>query len=223
MKKLLFYICTFFLISACTTVVPSNHIANKNKLQTNDDLNLKNVAGTNLKPVTIAFKRMQLKDIVSGMADQLLTSFPKDELSESIVITSLVDLDDYTQTDKLGRILSEQFMHELHIRKFTVIDHKVSESIRVLPKGDFALTREINHLNPLINVDRLLVGTISKNAFGAMVNVRIMNINQNKIEATASALIPITLINGMQKKDKKIQYLVRNSNLPNETVSLSSQ
>lgn len=223
MKQLLLYICTVFFISACTSLPPSTHTANEKNITTHEDVNSKNITGTKLKPVSIIVQDMLLSDIVSRMADQLLISFPKDKLSESIVITSLVDLDDYTKTDKLGRILSEQFMHQLHTRKFTVIDHKVSDSIKILPKGDFALTRDIKRIKPLTNVDLMLVGTISRNVFGAMINVRIMNINQNKIEATASAFIPITLLKEQQKKVKKNQYLVRNSKRPNETVSLSSQ
>jgi TolB-like protein len=223
MKQLLFYICTVFFISACASLDTSTHAATEKNQATNEDVNSKNVAGTKLQPLNIIVQNTQLSDIVSGMAEQLLMSFPKDKLSESIVITSLVNLDDYTKADKLSLILSEQFMHQLHIRKFTVIDYKVSESIKILPKGDFALTRDIKRIKPLTDVDRMLVGTISRNAFGAMVNVRILNINQNKIEATASALIPITLLKEQPKKLKQNQYLIRNSKLPNETVSLLLQ
>ena len=165
-------------------------------------------------------KMPQLVDIVANMAEQLDAEFPEKKRNENILITTIVDLDDYKKTDKLGRLLSEQFIHQLHIRKFHIIDYKVPGVIQILASGDFALTRDIKKLKKHVKADRLLVGTMSKTPIGTQINVRILNVKQDHVEATASALIPNSLLATKQNKQKTRQYLVRNSKAANETVSV---
>ena len=213
MKTLMIFLSLIFILSSCSTSNEREKEESKpdEKMQGHEMLTNEN---------TVPNDTPKLVDIVSDMADQLLASFPEKKMSSNILITTIVDIDNYKKTDKLGRLLSEQFIHQLHIRKFHIIDYKVPDVIQILPNGDFALTRDIKKLRTHIDADRLLVGTMSKTAIGTQVNVRIMNVKQDHVEATASAFIPNSLLEKKSIKSKGHQYLVRNSKATNEVVSI---
>ena len=213
MKSLIIGICSVCLIVGCSSKTDP----------TETDESTKSIEITAKHADTrevLQYKRAPLNDYVAEMAEQLLASFPPEQQAENILISSLVYLDDYQKTDKLGRLISEEFINQLHIRKFHLIDYKVSGSIQVLPEGDFAITNDFKKLKKHIPADRLLVGTMSKSISGTEIHVRIMNIKQNTVEATASVLIPTLLVNKIMNKGKELQYLVRNGRTDGEQVSV---
>ena len=75
------------------------------------------------------------------MADQLLYNYESQFHNEAIALTSLVDLNNHQSTNWLGQTISEQFIHELHIRKLRVVDYKLTGNIQVTKEGEFAMTR----------------------------------------------------------------------------------
>ena len=130
------------------------------------------------------------------MADQLLYNFPRQYYNETIALTSMVDLNDLKTTSWLGQTISEQFIHELHIRKLNIIDFKLTGNIQLTKQGEFALTRDWKKLNKNVDVQRILTGTMSRNEEGLIVNVRIVNANSNIVESTSSAFIPHNIFVG---------------------------
>jgi len=155
-------------------------------------------------------KSLILSEVVSKMADQLLSNYPEQSHSASIALTSLVDLNDHQQTNWLGQTISEQFMHELHIRKLRVIDYKLTGNIQVTQDGEFSITRNWKKLNNGVDVSRILTGTMSRNEEGVIINVRIVNALDNVIESTSSAFIPGRIFVG-GRYDYRAKYLSRNS------------
>lgn len=155
-------------------------------------------------------KSLVLTEIVSKMADQLLYSYPRQFYNQAIALTSMVDLNDLKETNWLGQTISEQFIHELHIRKLQVIDFKLTGNIKLTEKGEFALTRDWKKLNQNVDVQRILTGTMSRNEEGIIVNVRIVNANSNVVESTSSAFIPHNIFVGGQYDYKDKKYYSRN-------------
>ena len=164
-------------------------------------------------------KSVILTEIVSKMADQLLYNFPRKHYNETIALTSMVDLNDLKETNWLGQTISEQFIHELHIRKLPVIDFKLTGNIQVTNEGEFALTRDWKKLNKNVNVQRILTGTMSRNEEGIMINVRIVNANSNIVESTSSAFIPHNIFMGGQYDYRNKKYYSRDSALSNQGKS----
>jgi TolB-like protein len=135
-------------------------------------------------------KSLILSEIVSKMADQLLFNYPLNSHSASIALTSLVDLNNHKRTNWLGQTISEQFVHELHIRKLKVVDYKMTGNIQVTENGEFAITRDWKKLKKNVDVSRILTGTMSRNEEGIIINIRIVTATDNMVEATSSAFIP---------------------------------
>ena len=158
-------------------------------------------------------KSLILTEIVSKMADQLLYNFPRQYYNESIALTSMVNLNDLKATNWLGQTISEQFIHELHIRKLNVIDFKLTGNIQLTEQGEFALTRDWKRLNKNVEVHRILTGTMSRNEEGTIINVRIVNVDSNRVESTSSAFIPHSMFAGGVYDYNSKKYYSRNSNL----------
>ena len=164
-------------------------------------------------------KSLILTEVVSKMADQLLYNFPKRYYNESIALTSMVDLNDLKATNWLGQTISEQFIHELHIRKLHVIDFKLTGNIQLTAQGEFALTRDWKRLNKNVEVQRILTGTMSRNEEGIIVNARIVNVDSNRVESTSSAFIPHSMFVGGEYDYQSKKYYSRNSNLAQQRKS----
>ena len=169
-------------------------------------------------------KSLILSEVVSKMAEQLLYNFDTQYHNEAIALTSLVDLNNHKSTNWLGQTISEQFIHELHIRNLRVVDFKLMGNIQVTDKGEFGMTRDWSKLSKNVNVTRILTGTMSRNEEGMILNIRIVNANNNLVESTSSAFIPNSLFVGgiydysdkkyvsrtsSRVKDKSLVHLVR--------------
>ncbi|WP_022941012.1 FlgO family outer membrane protein [Psychromonas hadalis] len=156
-------------------------------------------------------KSLILSEVVSKMADQLLYNFPKKYHNETIALTSIVDLNDHKVTNWLGQTISEQLIHELHIRHLRVIDFKLTGNIQLTEAGEFALTRDWTKLNKNLDVQRILTGTMSRNEEGMILNIRIVNANSNLVESTSSAFVPHSMFVGGQYDYSNKKYYARDS------------
>jgi len=156
-------------------------------------------------------KSLMLSEVVSKMSEQLLYNFPKRYHNETIALTSIVDLNDHTLTNWLGQTISEQLIHELHIRNLRIIDFKLTGNIQLTEDGEFALTRDWKKLNKNLDVQRILTGTMSRNEEGMIVNVRIVNTDSNLVESTSSAFIPHSMFVGGEYDYQSKKYYSRNS------------
>ena len=163
-------------------------------------------------------KSLILSDVVSKMAEQLLYNYSAQYHNEAIALTSLVDLNDHKTTSWLGQTISEQFIHELHIRNLRVVDYKLMGSIQVTDKGEFGMSRDWTKLNKNVDVTRILTGTMSRNEEGLILNVRIVNANNNIVESTSSAFIPHTLfVGGIYDYNQK-KYVSRTTSVKNKSL-----
>lgn len=161
-----------------------------------------------------------LSEVVSEMAEQLLSNLPVNSRKQSIALTSIVDLKDHQITNWLGQTISEQFIHELHVRNIKVVDFKLTGNIQLTPQGEFALTRDWQKLNKQIDVQRILTGTMSNNDEGIMLNVRIVNIDTSIVESTSSAFIPGNMFIGGDYDYQDKRYISRNAKTLGDKVKL---
>lgn len=113
---------------------------------------------------------------------------------------------DYESIDELGFALGESFLRELHQFGFNTLDFKVSDAIRVTPKGDFALTRDFMELKNEIPADYVLVGTLTEHHRGFTVNARIVDLSSKAILATGKSFIPLSTVNMLVAHRMHPQY-----------------
>ncbi|KJF98225.1 FlgO family outer membrane protein [Photobacterium leiognathi] len=127
---------------------------------------------------------------VEGLANQLVTSNQYLTASTPLAVTSFVDLQDMTETNWLGNVVSENFMYQMQQRGFTVVDYKSTGVIKVTNDGDFSISRNWRELASQQPVDYVLTGTMLRQSGGVLVNARIIGMRSNVVIATAQGFLP---------------------------------
>lgn len=136
-----------------------------------------------------------LSEYTEQMAINLKSDVKYMNIDQPIVVASFVTFNNNLKTTtELGNQLTEYFMNDLQAIGLPVSDHKLTAGLQVTPQGDFSLSRNIEELNPDLEIGYVLTGTLIKNQRGIVVNVRLINREQNKVVASNSKLLPNLLI-----------------------------
>ena len=135
------------------------------------------------------------------LADELLLNVDLDEIAgRSVAVTRFVEQDsrqDMNYSGKplkhLGGQLEESFVYELNKRGYKVIDFKLAQNIKVTNQGDLIWSRNVDELNPVIEATYVVAGTLTPHQNGAVVNLRMVNMRNQKVMATAMGFVPSNL------------------------------
>ena len=112
----------------------------------------------------------------------------------------------------LGHQLEQGLITEAVKRGYTAQDYKATNAIIMNPLHERALSRDLNHLSTLQNIDYYITGTITPQQNGAMVNARIINVRNKDVVAAATSFFPadlfweteqVTLRNGQLYRTQK--------------------
>lgn len=134
---------------------------------------------------------LRLNAIVSEMADQLIKyKVDRHNDKDLLAISTFVDVHSYKTHNELGRVIAEDFIHEMHRRGENVLDFHLTGYVEVTPSGDILLSRDAEELARKASVSRFLIGTIAKNDGGYVINARIVSLKNNYVESTAIGFIP---------------------------------
>ncbi|MDM7860321.1 FlgO family outer membrane protein [Alteromonas sp. ASW11-36] len=132
-----------------------------------------------------------LRDYAAQLAMALMDRAIRLNPDDLIGVVSFVDFDDeLTNSNPVGNQLSEYFIGEIQQFGVSVVDFKVTESIQVGPRGDFALSRDAEHLVDQLAMDHILTGTLIYRSQGVSVNARIVELETRRVVATANVMIP---------------------------------
>jgi len=128
-----------------------------------------------------------LNDIIVNIADQLLQHNKDLNNTKTIILTTFVDLESFTTTNSLGRIISESLYNELHSRNYKIIDFRGQNTVSVNNEGEFHLTRDVNKLKDEITaVEVVLVGTYSRfENESILINARLIDSISGFVYSTA--------------------------------------
>ncbi|MEA3289080.1 MAG: FlgO family outer membrane protein [Campylobacterota bacterium] len=161
-----------------------------------------------------------INETIIRLSDQLLST-SRISSGEKIAITSFVDLHQLNKTTHFGRKLSESFFKELHVRGFSLVDARGTETIRINADGEFFITRDIKLLNKkVIENSYVLVGTYTRFGDGVMVNARIMDNISGDIVSVARTIIHVSDCDLYENciKPASQKPLV---SIPNRTIGIS--
>jgi TolB-like protein len=131
-----------------------------------------------------------LNGAIVAIADQLLVSNIAKSKNTSIILTSLVNLNNFNKTTTFGKIISESLFNELHVRKFQVTDFRGQDAVSVNAKGEFHLTRNVEKLRDHIEAtEYVVVGTYVKfEKDTVLINARIIDSETGAVASTARVI-----------------------------------
>lgn len=110
---------------------------------------------------------------------------------QPIIVATLVNIDQLTESSRIGRMISEQVSARLTKMGYHVIELKLRGNIFVKQsEGELALSREIKDITTNHNAQAILVGTYAESRETLYVSLKMVGID-NHIRAAHDYAIPI--------------------------------
>ncbi|MDH3393791.1 MAG: FlgO family outer membrane protein [Desulfobulbaceae bacterium] len=147
-------------------------------------------------PAQTAQQATGLASSVSLMARELTSHLADSnpqagELADGLAVCSFVDLKKLTRTSSFGRYLAEQLMSEFQQRGYTVVEMRKSTSLMIQEKrGEYALSRNPEDLQPSVSAGAVLTGTYTLAGENILVNAKIIDNRKSTMLASATLIFP---------------------------------
>jgi TolB-like protein len=137
------------------------------------------------------YSASRMNKVVRFLAQQIVKNSDVKNMDDSkVAVTSFVDLEHYGKAGKLGKMLSENLIHDMQVRGFNVIDFKTMPTIEIGSGGEYVFSRDVKKLQSQHEISYVLSGTYTKYHDGVMVNARLLSLEDKKVKSTAQAFIP---------------------------------
>lgn len=133
----------------------------------------------------------ELRLRVRELAAQLLESGAVPSIGGLVALpTSFVDLNNFTESNPLGRYMAEAMFYEFNQRGVPVKEYRLNGKIRMVEaEGEFALTRALSPLAVKNGWSAVLVGTYLKDKDGIFVNARLVRPSDGLVLRTAQLVL----------------------------------
>ncbi|GAB1410404.1 FlgO family outer membrane protein [Desulfovibrionales bacterium] len=133
--------------------------------------------------------------------DKLLKSLKRPlDPSLPLVVATLVNIDELTESSRLGRLVSEQIGARLSAHNYQVVELKLRGDIFVKQtEGELLLSREVKNIMLNHKAQAVVVGTYSEAKNFLYLNIKIVSVLDNTIIGAHDYVLPI---------DKNIRHLL---------------
>jgi len=145
------------------------------------------------EPLVIQPSRTQagrFNALIIFLADQLERNADRKTLANTFIVTSFGNLNRLSETSGLGRLIAENLMHELQIRKWQVFDVRLTKDIVINETGEFSLSRDIKKIREAYKVGGIVTGTYAVANNDIIVNARSMDINTGILASSGQIRLP---------------------------------
>ena len=137
-------------------------------------------------------------------SDLLRNSDFEREQNKTVLFTSMVNIDDFKQSSKFGRLFSESLMTDFKIHGWRVIEYRGNDIVTLAQNGEFMLNR--GRLRHLKGDMLILLGTYGVIQDVLVVNTRLIDAKTYELVSAASVTIDDKEIIEMTKEheDKNV-------------------
>lgn len=149
---------------------------------------IKNIRGSN-----------NFSEAVSTVSEEFNHYISDDEKQNTIVFTSMVDVNNLRQSSNFGRLYSDSLLTNLKRSGWSIIDYRGMKIITTTKKGEFYLSRE--ELSKLPQKHNYVVGTYSLYGNKLLINVRILKAGTNEVIVASNSTIDDPAIIRMVLRD----------------------
>ena len=124
------------------------------------------------------------------MADQIERNVDRESLENTFIITSFINLNKFSETTPFGRLVAENLIHELQVRKWKIFEVRLTKDIIINETGEFSLSRDIKKIKDMYMVGGIVTGTYSVVDGHVIVNSRVIDINTGLVASSAQSYMP---------------------------------
>lgn len=125
------------------------------------------------------------------LADQIERNADRKSLSNTFIVTSFVNLNRLSETTPFGRLVAENIIHELQVRKWQVFEVRLTKDIVINETGEFSLSRDIKKLRDQYKIGGIVTGTYSVSGGHVIVNSRVVDINTGLVVSSGQIHLPV--------------------------------
>lgn len=125
------------------------------------------------------------------LADQIERNADRKSLSNTFIVTSFVNLNKLSETTPFGRLVAENIIHELQVRKWQVFEVRLTKDIVINESGEFSLSRDIMKLRDQYKIGGIVAGTYSVSGGHVIVNSRVIDINTGLVVSSGQIHLPV--------------------------------
>ncbi len=131
-----------------------------------------------------------LNSLVIFLADQLERNIDRKYSSTPAIVTSFLSLGSLKETSSLGRLISENLIHELQVRRWKIFDIRLVKDIVMTDAGEFSLTRDMKYIRSRYAVSSIITGTYQVTGSAIIVNARVLDMDSGTVVSSAQTTIP---------------------------------
>ncbi len=125
------------------------------------------------------------------MADQIERNADRKNLENTFIVTSFTNLNRLSETTPFGRLVAENLIHELQVRKWKVFEVRLTKDVVINETGEFSLSRDIKKLKEMYKVGGIVTGTYLVANDHVIVNARVIDINTGLVASSAQSHMPV--------------------------------
>ncbi|MDD2734401.1 MAG: FlgO family outer membrane protein [Desulfuromonadaceae bacterium] len=125
------------------------------------------------------------------MADQIERNADRKSLDNTFIVTSFSNLNKLSETNAFGRLVAENMIHELQVRKWRVFEVRLTKDVVINEAGEFTLSRDIQKIRESYKVGGIVTGTYSVSGNHIIVNARVVDINNGLVASSGQIHMPV--------------------------------
>lgn len=125
------------------------------------------------------------------LADQIERNTDRKSLDNTFIVTSFSNLNKLSETTPFGRLVAENLIHELQVRKWKVFEVRLTKDVIINENGEFSLSRDIKKIRDQYQIGGIVAGTYSVAGNHVIVNSRVIDINTGLVASSGQGLFSI--------------------------------
>jgi TolB-like protein len=125
------------------------------------------------------------------MADQIERNTDRNSLANTFLVTSFTNLNKLSETTAFGRLVAENIIHELQVRKWKVFEVRLNRDVVINETGEFSLSRDIKKIKESYKIGGIVTGTYSVAGNHVIVNARVIDIDSGLVASSAQIHMPV--------------------------------
>ncbi len=112
--------------------------------------------------------------------------------NNTLIIATLVNIDELENSSTLGRLISEQISARFTQKNYRMVELKFRHNVYMAQgQGEFMLTREIHELANTHSAQAVIVGTYAQSRDFVYINLKVIQPNTNTVLAVHDYALPL--------------------------------
>jgi TolB-like protein len=131
------------------------------------------------------------------LADQLERNVDRKSVDNTFIVTSFSNLNRLSETSGLGRLIGENLIHELQVRRWRVFEMRMAKDVMINDAGEISLSRNDNRIRNTFKLGGVVTGTYSMAGNDIIINARVVDVETGLVISSAQTHLPVNAFTEM--------------------------